>query len=104
MPYIWKNEHSEALANLKNALTSSPVMRIPDPNLPFVLICDASNFALGGVLMQNFGDGLQPVGFESKKLHGAELNYPPRDREFLAMKHCAIKWRHVLHKIGRAHV
>ena len=103
-PYIWAEDQQQALAALKAALTSAPVLRIPDPTKPFTLVCDASKYALGGVLMQDFGNGLQPVGFESAKFSSAERNYIARDQEFLAIKHCVLKWRHHLHNNSTAPV
>ena len=35
---------------LKKKLTSAPIVVAPDWNLPFELMCDASNFAVGAVL------------------------------------------------------
>lgn len=94
--YIWGAEQQQAFDKLKTAMSTSPVLHIADPTKPFVMACDASKYAVGGVLMQDFGNGLQPVGYESKKLNGAALNYSARDLEFFGMKHCVLKWRHLL--------
>jgi hypothetical protein len=52
---------------------------------------DASGFALGAVLLQDHGHGLQPVAYISKKLSDTEKRYPTGDREMLgivyALKH-----------------
>ena len=62
----------------------------------FVVQTDASDFALGGVIMQDFGSGLQPIAYESRKLRGAELNYSTYDKEMLGIVHCCKMWRHYL--------
>jgi hypothetical protein len=81
---------------LKRALTNAPVLRIADPDLPFVLHVDASGFALGGALMQDFGNGLQPVAFASRKFKDAETRYAPHDAEMLACVSCLQEWQHLL--------
>ncbi len=83
-PFEWSQEAQTAFDALKEALCTAPVMRLPDPELVYHLNTDASDFALGAVLQQNFGDGLQPVGFESRKLQPAEINYPVHEKELLA--------------------
>ncbi|GJP56440.1 hypothetical protein CLOM_g15505, partial [Closterium sp. NIES-68] len=57
---------------LKNFLTTPPVLRIADPHRPFEVITDASDLAMGAVLLQDFGEGLQPIAYESQKLNPAE--------------------------------
>lgn len=82
-------ERLDAFEALKTALTTAPVLTIPDMQKPFKLICDASKFDLSGILLQ---DG-KPVAYESRKLKPAEGNYPTHDREMLAAIHCLRTWR-----------
>lgn len=55
---------------------------------------DASDFALSGVLSQIFPDGCHPIGFLSRKLRQAELNYDTHDKELLAIIESLKGWRH----------
>ncbi|GJP83339.1 hypothetical protein CLOP_g13504 [Closterium sp. NIES-67] len=80
-PYKWER-HQEAVEQLKQALTSAPVLILPDPERDYVIEADASDQAVGAVLMQDQGNGLQPIAYLSKKLR-AELNYPIHDKEAL---------------------
>ncbi|GJP32701.1 hypothetical protein CLOM_g17302, partial [Closterium sp. NIES-68] len=48
---------------------------------------------IGGVLFQDFGEGLQPIAYESQKLHPPERNYPIHDKEMLAIVHTFKVWR-----------
>ncbi|GJP38862.1 hypothetical protein CLOM_g23274, partial [Closterium sp. NIES-68] len=72
-PYKWETKHQEAVEQLKQATN--------------VRTADASDQAVGAVLMQDQGNGLQPIAYLSKKLHGAELNYPIHDKEALAYRY-----------------
>ncbi|GJP47310.1 hypothetical protein CLOM_g6522, partial [Closterium sp. NIES-68] len=92
-PYRWEPKHQEAVEQLKQALTSAPVLILPDPERDYVIEADASDQALGAVLMQDQGNGLQPIAYLSKKLHGAELNYPIHDKEGLAIVIAFKAWR-----------
>ena len=71
--FKWDAECEAAFELLKQKLCSAPVLALPDPNHPFVVVTDASNLAIGGALMQDFGSGLQPIAYESRKLKGLSL-------------------------------
>ncbi|GJP35280.1 hypothetical protein CLOM_g19773 [Closterium sp. NIES-68] len=74
-------------------LTSAPVLILPDPERNYVIEADASDQAVGAVLMQDQGNGLQPIAYLSKKLYGAELNYPIHDKEAVAIIIVSKTWR-----------
>lgn len=92
----WSEKEQAAMEKLKQALSNAPVLLIPDPELPFELTTDASDYAIGAVLTQNQGKGHQPVAFESRKLNSAEMNYPTHEKELLAIVHAIKVWRHYL--------
>ena len=75
---------------------SPQTLILADPDKPFVLFTDASDFALGAVLLQDQGDGLRPVSYESRKLKGPELRYTVGEKELLAIVHSFKVWRHLL--------
>ena len=81
----WDGECQKAFDCLKGALSSGPVLLLPDQKKPFTLRTDASGVGLGAVLMQDQGKGLQPVAYASKKLTGAELNYHTIELECMAV-------------------
>ncbi|GJP84738.1 hypothetical protein CLOP_g14797, partial [Closterium sp. NIES-67] len=95
-PYKWEPKHQEAMEQLKQALTSAPVLILPDPERDYVIEAHSSDQAVGAVLMQDQGNGLQPIAYLSKKLHGAELNYPIHDNEALAIIIAYKAWRRYL--------
>ena len=96
VPYVWSLREGEAFAALKRQLTQAPVLQLADPNLEFVVTCDASDFAVGAVLSQVQPDGEHPVAYESKKMNEAEQRYPTHERELLAIIHALRVWKHYL--------
>ncbi|GJP79675.1 hypothetical protein CLOP_g9877 [Closterium sp. NIES-67] len=88
-----KSKPYEAVEQLKQALTSTPVLILPDPERDYVIKADVSDQAVRAVLMQDQGNGLQPITYLSKKLHGVELNYPIHDKEALAIAIAFKAWR-----------
>ena len=85
----WTEECDEAFQWIKEALTTAPVLALPDPHEPFEVITDASDFAIGAILLQHG----RPVAFESRKLIPAERNYVTTERELLAVVHALKLWR-----------
>ncbi|GJP70402.1 hypothetical protein CLOP_g1348 [Closterium sp. NIES-67] len=86
-------EQQAALKRLKLLLTTPLALRIADPYHLFKLITEASDLAVGAVLLQDFGEGLQPIAYELRKLNQAERNYPVHDKELLAIVHTFKVWR-----------
>jgi hypothetical protein len=93
----WDKLQRDSFNALKGSLCSAPVMIIADPEKPFVLNCDACDYAIGATLQQDHGNGLQPVAYRSKKLSPAERNYDTREKEFMAFVDACSHWGHYLH-------
>jgi hypothetical protein len=47
VPFVFDDDCKEAIETLKKALTTAPIVQPPDWNLPFEIMCDASDFAVG---------------------------------------------------------
>jgi hypothetical protein len=90
--FQWKKECERSFQQLKQLLTSAPILRIADPNEDFVVCTDACKEGLGGVLSQN---GFV-ICYKSKKLKEHEKNYATHDLELVARVHTLKKWRHYL--------
>eukprot|EP00961_Rhodomonas_salina_P090950 1223993-Rhodomonas_salina.2 len=88
----------QAFNELKTALTTSPCLIIFDPSKPTEVWADASwtHATVGAVLLQNHGQGLQPVAYLSRVLQGAESRYATFEQELLALKVAFEEWRHYL--------
>ena len=65
----WREEQQLAFQALKDALCSVPVLLVPDPAQPFQIVTDASDLAMGAILLQDQGNGMQPVAYESRKFN-----------------------------------
>ena len=70
------------------------MLRLPDFDQQFVVTTDASDVAVGAILEQNFGSGLQPIAFASRKLNKAEIRYSAYERELLGIVWALGQWRH----------
>jgi hypothetical protein len=90
--FQWKNECEKRFQQLKQLLTSAPILKIADPNEDFVVCIDACKEGLGGVLIHN---GFV-ICFEYKKLKEHERIYTTHDLEVAAIVHALNKWRHYL--------
>jgi hypothetical protein len=102
--FSWTQECQTAFETLKAAISSTPLLIHPDPQQPFWVETDASDFALGCVLAQKDSQGdLRPCAYYSRSLIPAERNYCIYDKELLAIKVAFEEWRHYLegapHKI-----
>ncbi|EGD73373.1 hypothetical protein PTSG_13220, partial [Salpingoeca rosetta] len=89
----FNDKERSAFDALKTAMTTAPVLAYPDASQKYVVQTDASETAVGGVLMQKG----RPVAFESRRYRGAEQRYDVRDKEALAIVHCLRQWRHYLY-------
>jgi hypothetical protein len=96
-PFDWKDSQQKAFDALKLAVSTGPVLVLPDESKPYVVTTDASGFAIGATLAQDHGEGLQPIAFISHKMLPAEKNYPVHEQELLAVIHALKEWRHYLH-------
>jgi hypothetical protein len=91
-PWHWTRECQEALEDLKGAIMADPVLALPDHAKPFEVHTDASDYAIGGVLMQ---EG-HPIAYESRKLNDTERKYTVQEKGMTAIVHCLRTWRHYL--------
>ncbi|KAK3538100.1 hypothetical protein QTP70_029825, partial [Hemibagrus guttatus] len=95
---VWTDQARVAFQQLTDCFTTAPILRHPDPDLPFVVEVDTSSSVLGAVLSQHHGEPgkLHPCAFYSRKLTAAEANYEVGNRELLAIKAALEEWHHWL--------
>lgn len=93
--FAWSTEAAAAFDQLKTAMTTTPVLALPNFAADFYIETDASGFGIGAALMQ----GGRPIAYLSKALSGTKLNLSIYDKEMLAVIAAVHKWRPYL--VGR---
>ncbi|CAB3979301.1 Transposon Ty3-G Gag-Pol poly [Paramuricea clavata] len=91
--FIWTDVHESAFNSVKDFIASSTILQYYDVTLPVTLQVDASDEAIGGVLLQNG----KPVCFTSYTLDSTERNYGQIEKECLAIVTCMSKWHQYLY-------
>ena len=74
-----------AFCRFKEALISAPIIKASNQGLPFEVMCDASDYAMGAVLGQRKDNKPYVVYYTSRTLDDAQMNYATTNKEFLAV-------------------
>jgi hypothetical protein len=90
--FKWNDRAAQVFNSLKEAMTTPPVLGLPEFSKPFIIECDASGEGIGAVLMQ-IG---QPLAYLSQGLKGKSLNLSTYEKELLVLVMAIRKWRHYL--------
>lgn len=91
-------EAEEAFLQLKKALTTAPVLQLPDFSQKFIIECDACGTGIGEILSQQG----RPIAYFSEALKGTMLALSTYDKEMLAIVKAIKKWR--LYLLGRSFI
>ncbi|GJR30703.1 reverse transcriptase domain-containing protein [Tanacetum coccineum] len=95
-PFVFSEECVDSFNTLKRRLTEAPILIAPDWDLPFELMCDASDFAIGAVLGQRKNKHFQPIHYASKTMNEAQTHYTTTEKELLAVVYAFEKFRSYL--------
>nr|GEV76887.1 reverse transcriptase domain-containing protein [Tanacetum cinerariifolium] len=79
-PFVFSKDCIDAFETLKKKLTEASILVVPDWNLPFKLMCDASDFAIGAVLGQRKTKHFQPIHYASKTMTEAQIYYTTTEK------------------------
>ena len=77
---------------MKETVEEAPILALPNFKKVFTIVCDASNRAIGEVLIQ---EG-KPIAFFSENLNEAKQRYSTYDLELYAIVQSLRRWRHYL--------
>ena len=80
--FVFDDDCLEAFETLKKTLIFAPIVQPPDWNLPFEIMCDASDYAVGVVLRQRVDNKLNVIHYASKTLDSAQRNYATTKKNF----------------------
>jgi hypothetical protein len=73
--FQWTDECEEAFQYLKNALTTAPILALPNFNREFILTTDAPKFAISFIFSQKDNEGRESViEYAGRSLHKNEVN------------------------------
>ena len=102
--FIWTDKCQQAFEMLKHFLQANPVLVAPDPSKPFMLMVDASEDAMGAVLMQEGIDNIRhPVAYYSRKFDKHQRNYSTVEKEALglmmALDHFEVFLKYPMHAV-----
>nr|GEY61527.1 reverse transcriptase domain-containing protein [Tanacetum cinerariifolium] len=92
-PFIFSEDCIKAFQMLKKKLTEAPILIAPNWDLPFELMCDASDFAIGAVLGQRHEKHFKPIHHASKTMTNVKSNYTTTEKEMLAVVYAFEKFR-----------
>jgi hypothetical protein len=90
--FAWTDTHTTAFLQLKQSLTTAPVLALPNFTLPFTLECDASGSGIRSVLMQE----KRPIAYYSKSLGPKATALSTYEKEAIAILESLKKWHHYL--------
>nr|GFA98450.1 reverse transcriptase domain-containing protein [Tanacetum cinerariifolium] len=83
--FVFSKYCIDAFETLKKKLTEAPILVVLDWNLPFELMCDASDFAIGVVLGQRKTKHFQLIHYASKTMTEAKIHYTTTEKEMLVV-------------------
>nr|GEX54278.1 hypothetical protein [Tanacetum cinerariifolium] len=92
-PFIFSTKCREAFETLKKKLTEASILVAPDWDLPFEIMCDASDFAVRAVLGQRKTKHFQPIHYARKTMTDAQAHYTTTKKELLAIVYAFEKFR-----------
>ena len=82
VPFAWSQACEDAFDKLKTMLMSPPIMRSPNWELPFEIMCDTSDYAIGAVLGKREDKNAFVIYYASQTLDSAQSNYTTTEKEF----------------------
>ena len=91
--FFWDGRCQQRFEELKSHLTTAPIVRAPNWQLPFEVMCDTSDFAIGVVLGQREDGKPYVVYYESKTLNEAQRNYTTTEKDLPAVVYGLDKFR-----------
>ncbi|CAN6454758.1 unnamed protein product [Victoria cruziana] len=91
--FVFFEDCRGSFLKLKEALSSAPIFRAPDWILPFEIMCDASDYAIGAILGQQVEKKPVVIYYASKMLVDAQMHYTTTEKELLAVVFVLEKFR-----------
>jgi hypothetical protein len=90
--FHWGGSQQKDFDTLKVNISTTHVLTLPDVQHSFEIETDASDYAMGAVLMQH----IKPICYHSETFTTTVINYPTYDKEMYALVQSVKKWKHYL--------
>nr|GFB23726.1 reverse transcriptase domain-containing protein [Tanacetum cinerariifolium] len=94
--FLFSKEYVEAFQTLKRKLTEAPILIAPNWDMPFELMCNVSDFAIGAVLRQRQEKHFRPIHYVRKTMTEVESNYTIMEKEMVAVVYTFEKFQSYL--------
>jgi len=94
--FNFDDECLNAFSLIKSKLVTAPIIIAPDWDLPFELMCDASDYAIGAILGQRKNKFFHAIYYACKVLNENQVNYSTTEKELLAVIFALEKFRSYL--------
>ncbi|RVW63875.1 Retrovirus-related Pol polyprotein from transposon 17.6 [Vitis vinifera] len=91
--FEWDDKCQRSFELLNQFLTSAPIVRAPNWELPFEVMCDSSDYAIGAILGQREDGKPYVIYYTSKSLNDAQRNYTTTEKKLLAVVYALDKFR-----------
>jgi hypothetical protein len=91
--FVWGEEQQRSFETLKTLLTTPPILAHPRYELPMEVHCDASQYGIGAVLVQQHEGKERVLAYASRLLSSPEINYSVSEKECLALVWSLKKFR-----------
>ena len=85
VPFHFNQSCLETFETLKKVLTNAPILQTPNWSLPFKMMFDASDYALGAILGQRVDKKPMMIYYVSRTLANAQLRYTTTERSYLLL-------------------
>ena len=95
--WVWGPQHDKEWEDIKNILSSSPVLAYYDSRKPTKVSTDASRDGLGAVLLQQHDGEWNPVAYGARSLTSAETRYAQIEKECLGLAYGCEKFHHYIY-------
>jgi len=94
--WTWTEEHQQVFKELKEKITSQPILSLPKREGKFRIEIDALGHAIRGVLSQEQEEGWKLIAFSFRMMQPAKRNYEIYNKELLAIVEALTKWKQYL--------
>jgi hypothetical protein len=93
--FCWTPQAQSTFEQIKDAMLQAPILVIPNtsPNARYTMYTDASGFAVGVVLLQDQGIGLQHVAYHVRKMNKHKVHYHVHEQELMVVRDALLKFR-----------